>query len=154
MSFTKAVRNFRNNNPGNLETGEQWAGLMPPPQMNADQRAEPRFCVFVNAMMGFRALAKTLRTYRYTHDLDTISKIIEHYAPPVENVTDAYVAHVALETGIDPDARLDLNDPKTLTALCRAITVRESAGQWLFDVKDLGAGVDLALYPPARGLVS
>lgn len=154
MSFTKVVRNVRNNNPGNLETGEQWAGLMPPLQMNSDQRAEPRFCVFINPMMGFRALAKTLRTYRYTHDLDTISKIVEHYAPPVENVTDAYVAHVALETGIDPDARLDLNDPVALTAMCRSIAVRESGGAWMFDVKDLGAGVDLALYPAVRGLVS
>jgi hypothetical protein len=150
----RVVRNVRNNNPGNLESGEQWAGLMPPLQMNADQRAEPRFCVFVNATMGFRALAKTLRTYRYTHDLDTISKIVEHYAPPAENVTDAYIAHVALDTGIDPDAQLDLNDAAVLTALCRAIAVRESAGQWLFDAKDLGAGVDLALYPSVRGLVS
>lgn len=142
-------RNVRNNNPGNIERNSiQWAGLDPNPS------GEPRFCVFVTPMMGFRALAVLLRTYKSAHGCDTIDKIITRFAPPVENVTDAYIAAVALGTGIDPDAVLDLDDPKVLSSLCKAIATRESGGQWLFDNRDLGAGVDLALYPSVRGVDS
>lgn len=154
MTLTRLVRNARNHNPGNIRVGSQWAGLMPADQMNPDQQAEKDFCVFVNPMMGFRALAVLLRTYRYKHQLDTISKIIGRFAPPIENVTDAYIARVALDINVDPDQSLDLNDPQTLTSLCRAIAVRESGGAWMFDVKDLGGGVDLALYPSVRGVAT
>lgn len=162
MTLATPVRNVRNNNPGNIENnGTQWAGMAAPFQMTPDQHAESRFCVFLTPMMGFRALAVLLRTCRYSlhprqhqPQLDTISKLIAHFAPPIENVTDAYIAHVALDINIDPDVPVDLNDPVVLTAMCRSIAVRESGGAWMFDVKDLGAGVDLALYPAVRGLVS
>lgn len=153
MSVTpiRVVRNLRNRNPGNIERNNiEWAGLVRPFEMTAEQHAEPRFCVFTTALMGFRALAVMLRTYKTAHGCDTIDKIVTRLAPPVENVTDAYIAAVALGTGIDPDAVLDLNDPGVLAALCKAIAIRESGGQWLFDPKDLGAGVDLALYPSIK----
>lgn len=150
--MTPLPRSVRNANPGNIERGSAtWAGLLPFDQMDSDQRGEQRFCVFVNAKYGFRALAVLLRTYKLKHECDTVRKIIKRFAPPNENATDAYVKAVSQGTGFDPDKVLDFDDPATLIALSRAIATHE-AGGWFFEPADLAAGVDLALYPSVKGV--
>lgn len=57
--------------------------------------------------------------------LNTVSKIVSTWAPPNENDTQAYIADVAKQTGLDPNAPLNMNDPKTLTRLALAITNHE-----------------------------
>lgn len=150
MTVTPLARALRNNNPGNIERNRTvWAGMMMPFQMTDDQRAEKRFVVFATPVFGFRALAMVMHTYKEAHGCDTISKIVTRYAPSVENATDAYIAHVALEMNVDPDAVLDLDDPDVMADLCKAIARHESGG-WFFDDVDLNAGVAMALHPVVK----
>lgn len=89
-------RGIRNNNPGNIEWGSPWQGLVP-----ADRRTDSRFCQFTDAAFGIRALATTLITYqdkRRAADgspIDTVYEAISRWAPPNENDTTAYAKAVA-----------------------------------------------------------
>lgn len=89
-------RGIRNNNPGNIEWGPPWQGLVP-----ADRRTDSRFCQFTDAAFGIRALATTLITYqdkRRAADgspIDTVYEAISRWAPPNENDTTAYAKAVA-----------------------------------------------------------
>jgi hypothetical protein len=136
-------RAVRNNNPGNLVSGQPWQGLLPPAQMTAEQRAETRFAVFASPKWGFRALAVTLRNYRRRYGIDTVRGIVARFAPPAENDTESYIRGVSGALGVAPDAPLDLGDAGRLAALAKAIAVHESGG-WLFRNEDWHAGIRLA----------
>jgi hypothetical protein len=138
------ARAVRNNNPGNLEGGPRWKGLLPRSRMSAEQKRERRFAVFASPMWGFRALGLVLRNYQRRYGLDTVRKIIARFAPPGENDTASYVRAVARGMRISADALLDLKDSQTLAALCKAIAVHESGG-WFFSDADLRSGIALAL---------
>jgi hypothetical protein len=138
-----SVRAVRNNNPGNLNAGIAWQGLMPRAQMTTEQSQEGRFAVFKSSVWGFRALCIVLLNYERVHNLDTIRKMITRWAPNTENDTDAYIKSVCDMTGQDPDAHLDLKDQSLLQSLARAIAVHECGG-WFFTVEDLMSGVALA----------
>ena len=138
------ARAVRNNNPGNLEAGARWKGLLPRSRMSAEQKAERRFAVFASPEWGFRALAIVLRNYDRRYGLDTIRKIVMRFAPPYENDTESYIRSVTSRLHITADAPLDLDDPQTLSALCKAIAVHESGG-WFFSDEDLASGIALAL---------
>lgn len=78
-------RGIRNNNPGNIEdTGTPWRGRL---------GNDGRFIIFDNAVNGVRAIARILNTYRTKYNVNTIEGIINRWAPPVENDTNAYIAH-------------------------------------------------------------
>lgn len=138
------TRAVRNNNPGNLEAGTKWLGLMPPGQMTPEQAAETRFAVFEAPKWGFRAMAIILLRYQRIHGLNTVRGIINRWAPPSENNTFAYVQAVCKDIKKNPDAPLDLSNAETLRGLCKAIAVHESGG-WFFTSTDLNDGVSLAL---------
>lgn len=140
--MTRAVRN---NNPGNLNAGEHWQGLMPREKMTPEQAAEPRFAVFETPAYGFRAIAVLIMNYQRLYGLNTIRKIIDRWAPPVENNTDGYIQRVAQATGHGPDDPINTHDPKVLVELARAIATVES-GAWLFQDADLQTGVAMALH--------
>lgn len=128
-------RGFLNNNPGNVDRGaDVWQGeIRDPndPRLTDFQRNEllkGRFCVFAEPRPGIRMLAKTLFAYRDRLGHRTVRRIINTWAPPVENDTGAYVAAVAARVGVSPDAELDLSDFKTLKALVSAIIIHECGG--------------------------
>jgi hypothetical protein len=80
------TRGLRNNNPGNIDRNTiKWQG------MADDQSSDPRFVVFKAPVFGIRALAKTLLAYQNQHGCKTIRQIINRWAPPSENKTEAYV---------------------------------------------------------------
>jgi hypothetical protein len=141
-------RSVRNNNPGNIEhqASFRWQGELAP-----DPALEPRFARFDTPANGFRALAKNLLGYRRTHNLSTVRQIINRWAPPVENETTAYVAAVARALGVHQDNALDVEQPGTLAALAKAITIHETGGwaPWWRD-EDLAAGVAAALDLPVE----
>ena len=62
------------------------------------------FKSFKDIDSGSRAMFVLLNTYRTKYNLKTIREFISRYAPPSENDTAGYVAFVAKETGIKPDA--------------------------------------------------
>lgn len=94
-------RGIRNNNPGNLDYNQAmyredpWLG-----ETGIELHARPRFTTFRNPAFGIRALCKVLLTYhrhRKAADgsaIDTVQEVIDHWAPPSENNTDAYASHV------------------------------------------------------------
>lgn len=113
-------RGLRNCNPGNLRHGpSSWQGLRP-------VQTDPDFCQFQTLVWGYRALAKTLLTYAERRGLTTVSDIIRRWAPPTENLTEAYVRAVCRITGLGPTERLDLRHEATLTALAAAISQHEN----------------------------
>ncbi|KMJ44067.1 membrane protein [Xenorhabdus khoisanae] len=118
-------RGIRNHNPGNLEIGSPWQGLTKKPQ-------DIRFCSFVDAAYGIRALAVTLITY---HDkrkatngtrIDTVRKVIERWAPSVENHTERYIQFVSKAMGVYPDQNINLHDYDTICPLVEAIIRQEN----------------------------
>lgn len=129
-------RGIRNNNPGNIEWGSPWQGLIP-----TSQKTDPRFAQFKSSAWGIRALVTVLITYqdkRRAKDgsrIDTVREIIERWAPSFENNTDAYVRQVAKAvcngvtgcTGPD-DPTVNVHDYKTARALVESI-IRHENGQ-------------------------
>lgn len=90
------TRGIRNNNPGNIDrTRDHWKG------MSVDQSGDDRFVVFDYPVWGIRALARIL--VKDMEEGDTLRKMINEWAPPVENNTSAYVDAVAKHVGVDPD---------------------------------------------------
>lgn len=97
MKDVTEARGYRNNNPGNIDAGAPWQGLMPRDRMTPAQKREKRFAVFSEPKWGIRAIARVLITYqdkrkaRNGSRIDTIAEIIERWAPSVENDTRAYI---------------------------------------------------------------
>jgi len=131
----RTSRGFYNNNPGNIDRGnELWQGEIRDTgdiRLSDFQRGEltkGRFCVFVSAEHGIRALAKNLFAYRDRLNQRTVRQIINTWAPPVENDTGAYVAAVAKRAGVGADAEIDIRDYKTLHGIVAAIIIHECGG--------------------------
>lgn len=118
-------RGIRNNNPGNLDRGDPWQGLV-------DNQSEPRFCTFKDPTWGIRALTVTLITYhdkRKAKDgsrIDTIREIITRWAPPHENDTETYIRTVAKAVGVPADMEVSLHDYGTIRPLVEAIIRHEN----------------------------
>ncbi|WP_262499904.1 lytic transglycosylase catalytic [Photorhabdus heterorhabditis] len=110
-------RGLRNNNPGNLNfVGQRGATLESP---------GGRFARFETAFEGLRALSRQLTLYA-SRGLTTIRDIITTYAPPSENDTEAYIAGMSKWLGVDQNAKLNLQDPQTLTAMMNGIIHHEN----------------------------
>lgn len=128
-------RGIRNNNPGNIRHGAKWNGL-------ADDQPDSAFCTFIQPEYGIRAMAKVLITYHDKYGLDTVSGIINRWAPPVENQTSAYVEHVSAECGVGPHEPIVVRS--YLDKLCSAIIKHEN-GQQPYSTQLIDLGVKMAL---------
>lgn len=100
----KVARGIRNNNPGNIRKGIKWLGRVEPGK-------DASFIEFQSMPYGIRALYIDLIN-KHKSGLKTVRDIIYRYAPPSENLTDAYVASVAKEVGIPANA---IFEPKAST---------------------------------------
>lgn len=130
----RTPRGIRNNNPGNIRHGENWNGL-------AEQQPDPDFCTFVAPVYGIRAMGRILLNYQRRHNLNTVREIINRWAPPVENDTQAYAAHVARVLGVDPDAQVDV---ATLLETFLEVIIQHENGQNPYDASLLAQGADMA----------
>lgn len=105
------------NNPGNIRhSSDKWVGM-------SQIQTDPNFVQFDTPDDGIRALARNLKTY-FSKGINTIAKIIATWAPPNENNTAAYIAHVAQMLNTDPNKVLSSN-VATLNALTNAIITHE-----------------------------
>jgi len=97
-------RNWRNNNPGNIEFGPfaQNAGAI---------GSDGRFAVFPTYEAGRAAKAKLLFESPNYRD-KTIAGAINRYAPPFENNTNAYTGAVAAAIGVDPNTPISALSPQ------------------------------------------
>ena len=133
---TRAERNL---NPGNLEFRGQ-----------AGATAEPgsgRFAQFQSAGQGVAALVKQLQRYGM-RGLDTLSEIVNTYAPSSENNTQAYIGALSKQLGVGADQQLDLGNAQTLENLVRGISRHEAGVDWLTN-KDIMSGLQIAGVQPA-----
>ncbi|EBU8846327.1 structural protein [Salmonella enterica subsp. enterica serovar Muenchen] len=123
-------RGIRNNNPGNIRWGDDWKGLAP-----KSQRTDKDFCQFITPEYGIRAMIVILRNYQRKHGLNTISGIINRWAPTNENNTQAYIDSVAKSTGVTPDQFVHTDDSRFMMKLLQAIIRHENGVQpYGFDV--------------------
>lgn len=106
-------RGLRNNNPGNIESGRFAATVQ------GFQGSDGRFAQYATPEQGIQAADKLLTTYA-GKGLNTIAGIVNRWAPPTENNTGAYVAQVAKELGVDPNAPLDMTNPEVRQRLIAA----------------------------------
>lgn len=127
----------RLNNPGNLEWGAPWEGLVPREKSRYYKTGtgpQQRFCEFKDAASGIRAIMRTLITYadkRKAADgsaIDTVREVVSRWAPPSENNTNAYAVHVAKLMGVHPDAPINIKDYETAYGLVTGIIAHENAG--------------------------
>ena len=124
-----ATRGIRNNNPGNIRVSkDQWEG------MTGDDGA---FVIFDSPESGVRALGKNLLSYG-RQGYDSIEKIINRWAPPNENDTQAYIDSVVAATGIPATQSLDLSNPDTLSSLAQAISFHETGSRYNPEVYQQG----------------
>jgi len=133
-----APRGIRNNNPGNLKkSGVAWDGAVP--------SADPSFEAFGSPVAGIRALALNAYHMQQKDGAQTVGDLISKWAPASDNNdTQAYIADVSKQMGINPSTPVDLQDPTQLTALTNAIITHEN-GKNPYSPQQVQQGVDAAL---------
>lgn len=106
-------RNWRNNNPGNIEYG-------PFAKANGAIGSDGRFAIFPSYEVGRQAKANLLFNSKGYRNL-SLEDAIDRYAPPTENDTDAYVSAVAGAIGVDPSTKLSELTPQQRSAMLDAM---------------------------------
>src|SRR5690625_833965 len=119
MSKQTLPRGIRLHNPGLIEKGDPWQGLAD------DQSADSRFAVFDGPEWGIRAIARVLITYQDKHGIENISGIVNRWAPPSENDSEAYARHVAQRLGVALHQVIDVTEFETARHLVEAIIRHE-----------------------------
>ena len=138
---SKLARGFRNRNPGNIDfhAGNKWTGqvgIEPPPHNGG----RARFAVFDSHEHGIRALARLLENYQVKHNLRTVAGMIDRWAPPVENVTSAYVASVARAVGVAPHDPVDVTRYAVARPMVEGI-IRKELGGCPYDAATIDEGL-------------
>lgn len=110
----------RNNNPGNLLFKGQFGATM----------GEKGFAGFKTRAQGIAALEKQLLKYQ-GRGVDTLSEIMEIYAPRSENNTDMYINNMSRITGFDKNQKLDFHNSETASKVIQAISKHESGKDYL-----------------------
>lgn len=103
------TRGMRNNNPGNIEYGKFAIS-------KGAIGTDGRFAIFPDMKSGEAAMADLLKNSYKDKGHDTISKILNRYAPGSENNTGGYINSVAKATGIDPNKKLTDEELKSVQA--------------------------------------
>lgn len=134
---------LRSHNPGNIEFGSYAR------TMGSTRPGEGgRFAYFESMRDGLCALANLLIIYGDKHGIDTITGIVNRWAPGNENNVAAYIDHLCRVTELKPDDRLNTRDADTLFWLTTAIGQHEN-GTAAFTAnvsdEDIDAGVAMAL---------
>lgn len=136
----RVARGIRNNNPGNIRKGIKWLGRVEPGK-------DAAFVEFKTMPYGIRALYIDLIN-KHKGGLRTIQGIIYRYAPPSENLTDAYVASVAKQIGI-PATAVFQPTADNFKKFARAVAVHENGKDAnMIQGSDWAAGWNLALARP------
>jgi hypothetical protein len=153
MSDPRQTVGYLCNNPGDIDrVAQAWQGEIrsATQAQNETQRrqlaAGGRFCVFVSAGYGVRAMAKNLHAYWTVLGLDTVHGIVGEWAPPSENDTASYVAAVSAQTGFDPNQPLALDRRGVMQPLITALICHELGGN-PYDRGEIDEGLTLAGFP-------
>lgn len=111
---------MRNNNPGNIRrSAVRYKGEVQPSR-------DAAFKEFESMAYGYRAMFMLLGSYQRRHKLNTLREMLMRYAPPSENMTDAYIRFVAERTGIGADAHLDTRSERDMLPIVAAMSEIEN----------------------------
>ena len=113
-------RGLRNNNPGNIRRG---GARFKGEKMESSDAA---FRQFESIEWGYRAMFVLLNNYAKKHGCGTLRKMINRYAPPVENHTENYIRRVCDTTHFLPDEPISTTDGPTMTAVVAAMSEVEN----------------------------
>lgn len=128
---------LRNNNPGNIRTGDNWQGMI---------GANQGFVVFQDLSWGLRALGIDLAN-KIGNGYNTIQKIITRYAPTADNNdTAAYIGQMESLTGISRSKILTATND-TLLRLIRGIIHVENGSPYYTLITDSDINEGLSLIP-------
>ena len=124
MNKKTQPRGLRNNNPGNIRLSKtQYKGEIPSTDKSFKQFSDIRY--------GYRAIFCLLRYYQMTYHDDTIRKIINRYAPAIENNTQAYIQHVCNLSGLQADERITAANERDMIAKIGRASCRERVCQYV-----------------------
>ena len=117
MCDSSLPRGLRNCNPLNIRrSADLWQGLH-------EQQSDPDFYCFKSMAWGYRAAFIVLRTYNHKYGINTISGIIQRWAPEADdNDTEEYIQRVCVLTGFARDMPLNPYDPTHMGPLVAAIS--------------------------------
>jgi len=111
-------RGLRNNNPLNIRHNEDvFQG-----EINGNDKS---FKTFSSLPYGYRAGFVILGTY-LSQGLNTVEKIIAHWAPPTENDTDSYIAHVERWSGVPRNKELTARNGSEYIMIVAAMSFVEN----------------------------
>lgn len=117
MSYKNTI-GFKANNYGNIRynSANKWVG-----QIGFEtSKTGAKFAKFSDPVYGLRAIFGLIKTYQ-KRGANTISKIINIYAPSSENNTSGYIDSVSKITGISKDSVLNLLDSESMIKIVQAI---------------------------------
>ena len=109
-------RNWRNNNPGNIEYGKF-------AKSHGAIGTDGRFAIFPSMEVGYKAQADLLSTKRYKSK--TLAQAINMYSPSFENDTNSYINSVSKATGIPPNTPMSSLSKEQLVRVTKAMSVHE-----------------------------
>ena len=124
MGKKQYTRGMRNNNPLNIRIGNEWMGEVRNP-------TDREFEQFEAPVWGVRAAMKLIKRYINRYGLNTLTDIINRWAPRNENDTNNYITFVSRVSGILPNERLRWEDERKMFAIIKAMAVIES--DWMLD---------------------
>lgn len=133
-------RGVRNCNPGNIRLPrkenmekDRFIGELRPSR-------DKSFRTFVNMAYGYRAMHYLLRRYKNSYSLNTLEQMINRWAPPTENHTDAYIDFVAKRSGIGRDQIVDVSNMTVMCRIVEAMTVMENGNKYEPDMNEVRDG--------------
>lgn len=112
-------RGIRNHNPGNIQWGDEWKALVPETLCT-----DKSFCQITGPEYGIRVMVIILSNYQRKYGVNTISDIIQRWAPNIQ----AYIDGVIKAVGSAAEKRLDVMDSRITLLLVKAI-IKHKNGQ-------------------------
>jgi hypothetical protein len=129
-------RNWRNNNPGNLEDGDF-------ARRHGAVGSDGRFAIFPDYKTGKEALISLLMTEAYM--ALRVTEAIERFAPSIENDVVAYTKFIGNEFKVGPDTSLSNLSAEELEVLAAAIERFEGGHKGVtYGIDDLSAPESVA----------
>lgn len=129
-------RGLRNNNPGNLRRlppingkPQMWNGEVP-----YHLSKDSSFSQFYDLKHGIRAKFRDIIT-DYRKGLNTITLLINEFAPPNENDTVKYISVLVRETGLSALVKFELTQ-EILISIAKAILLMENGPEYQKYVTD------------------
>lgn len=132
------TRGVRNNNPLNLRKGVAF-------QYQVENANETSFMTFGKTWQGIRAAVLDITT-DISKGKNTLTLLINEFAPPSENNTNNYIKNISTVTGLKPDEKIDRKNFLLISKLVTSMITMENsvAAAKLVTPEDIYEGVKSA----------